>query len=381
MTHDSITVSSKGKAVYDIPAKRIVLEYPELSGRPEVCMSQTNDGYIWAAIGFNTGQQGSLEHINQERIFYSNNRGDSWQSKPISPTGDRRMCGFTILSDDTFLITVGKDRRQTESNELQLYSSNNRGDTWKLISTITADPYEHIAGSFESITETNLGTVLLPAVRHSEDGLNEPKSHVLFRSENRGSTWQDPLVTFNDVYEPHIIQLHSGKLLGAFRYQRGALQNESSDVLQAMGAGPLKPVKNIPGSGQFVFKHVFVADSFDDGLTWNNLRPAKTKEGVPLVEYGQCHGQLTQINDGRIVLVHDSRYPYEQAETVARVSQDDGNTWMEEAFHITEGHGYPASTSLSDNTLITVTGTTIFDPQARLIGNWKVEAVIWQLPF
>ena len=148
-----------------------------------------------------------------------------------------------------------------------------------------------------------------------------------------------------------------------------------------MGAGPLKPVKNIPGSGQFVFKHVFVADSFDDGLTWNNLRPAKTKEGVPLVEYGQCHGQLTQINDGRIVLVHDNRYPYEQAETIARVSQDDGNTWMEEAFHITEGHGYPASTSLSDNTLITVTGTTIFDPQARLIGNWKVEAVIWQLPF
>ena len=86
MTHDSITVSSKGKAVYDIPAKRIVLEYPGLSGRPEVCMSQTNDGYIWAAIGFNTGQQGSLEHINQERIFYSSTRGESWQSKPISPT-------------------------------------------------------------------------------------------------------------------------------------------------------------------------------------------------------------------------------------------------------------------------------------------------------
>ena len=57
-----VRISSEGNILGEIAAERVVLDYPGLTARPEVCMSRTIDGDIWAAIGFNTGVRGAGGH-------------------------------------------------------------------------------------------------------------------------------------------------------------------------------------------------------------------------------------------------------------------------------------------------------------------------------
>lgn len=380
MSSDSITVTLDGRVVDELPAERIVLDYPGLTARAEVCMGRTGDGDVWAAIGFNTGLRGAHGHVNPEWMFRSSDGGTTWDRRPLGPTGSRRMCGFTVLADDTFLLTVGADHDHEERDELQVFASTDRGETWDGPSVIGAAPFERIAGSFESITQTGSGTVLLPAVRQSGEGLDGSKAHVAFSSVDGGRTWGEPYATFDDVYEPHVLQLESGKLLGVFRYQRDWRPADPPEMVETMGAGPSTSVPGIPGSGSTAFKHVFVGDSFDDGRTWQDLRPLRTKQGKPVISFGECHGQLAQVPDGRVIMVHDRRYPYDRAEVRARVSEDDGLTWLPETFHVSAGHGYPASVTLDDGTIVTVTGATPYDAQANVLGDWRAEAVRWRLP-
>ncbi len=380
MARDSVTVTLDGEVVDRLPAERVVLDYPGLTARGEACMGVTSDGDVWAAVGFNTGLRGAHGHFNQERLFRSPDGGHTWESSPMAPTGSGRMCGFTVLTDDTFLLTVGPDHDSEQRDELRVFASYDRGRTWDGPSIIGAAPFERIAGSFECITQTSSGVVLLPAVRQSGIELDGPKAHLAFPSTDGGRTWDEPYTTFDDVYEPHIFQLRSGKLLGAFRYQRDWRPDDPPEIVETMNAGPNTPVPGIPGSGATAFKHVFVGDSDDDGRTWRDLRPLTTGDGNPVVSYGECHGQLAQAPDGRVVMVHDRRYPYDGGEARAKVSEDEGLTWRPETYHLSAGHGYPACVALDDGTLVTVTGATPYDAQSNVLGDWRAEAIVWRLP-
>ena len=86
-----------GQIVRELPAERIELDYPGLTARGEVCMGRTRKGDIWAAIGFNTGAGGAGGHTNPERLFHSADDGRTWTSRPMEPTGEQRMCAFTVL--------------------------------------------------------------------------------------------------------------------------------------------------------------------------------------------------------------------------------------------------------------------------------------------
>ena len=94
---------------------------------------------------------------------------------------------------------------------------------------------------------------------------------------------------------------------------------------------------------------------------------------------GECHGELSQLSDGTLVLTHDHRYPYEQQQVLARVSHDEGNTWIPEIYNLTRpggsvlgshqkgvGSGYASSVVLEDDTIVTMTG-------AGTCVRWKVE--------
>ena len=56
--------------------------------------------------------------------------------------------------------------------------------------------------------------------------------NLVFRSIDVGESWSDPQPTFNYVDEPHIIQLHSGEVLGAFRLQRAALEDDPAELVE-----------------------------------------------------------------------------------------------------------------------------------------------------
>ena len=128
-----------------------------------------------------------------------------------------------------------------------------------------------------------------------------------------------------------------------------------------------------------LFKHVFLGDSPDGSRTWEHLRPLSDAEGRPLLVFGECHGQLVELPDGRVVLVHDRRYPYDKGETIGRVSEDGGKAWSRYVYHLSEGSGYPASVALDDGTIVTVVGNTRLDAQSRPIEPWRVQSVRWRL--
>ena len=107
MDHQYIQVSSLNKTITSmIPASKIQLNYDRLSGRPKVCMAKISDGTIWAAVGFNTGTQIAHGLFAKEMIFHSNDDNNTWDGRIIEPTGKNRICGFTVLNNDKFLLTL-----------------------------------------------------------------------------------------------------------------------------------------------------------------------------------------------------------------------------------------------------------------------------------
>ena len=107
-----------------------------------------------------------------------------------------------------------------------------------------------------------------------------------------------------------------------------------------------------------------------DGRTWINFRPVRrTPDGGSDLALGECHGELSQLSDGTLVLTHDHRYPYEQQQVLARVSHDEGHTWTPEVYNLTRpggsvlgshekgiGGGYASSVVLEDDTIVTMDG-------------------------
>ena len=241
---------------------------------------------------------------------------------------------------------------------------------------------EDIGEGFMSLTQLADGTVIFPVYRCKLDGQTtaqgrwgEVCSHDVFRSSDGGCTWGEPAPTYEGCCETHILQRRGGDLLAAFRFQRSVRPDDSPDFLEQWADRRDALV------GEPVFKRVFLADSTDGGKTWEQPRPVCDRAGHGVLEFGECHGQLVELPDGRLVLVYDHRYPYENAETIARVSDDGGQTWSAQAYHVSFGMGYPASVALDDGTIVTVTGNTpLYSPQGCAIGDhtWSVQAVRWR---
>ena len=174
-----------------------------------------------------------------------------------------------------------------------------------------------------------------------------------------GRTWGDRTPLPDWSFETTLLRLHSGKLIAAIRYQ---------------------PLIDLDTPLAKFGKRVFLADSEDDGRTWINFRPVRrTPDGESDLALGECHGELSQLSNGTLVLTYDHRYPYEQQQVLARVSHDEGGTWTPEIYNLTRpggsvlgshekgvGSGYASSVVLEDDTIVTMTG-------AGTCVRWKVE--------
>ena len=126
-----------------------------------------------------------------------------------------------------------------------------------------------------------------------------------------------------------------------------------------------------------------LADSVDGGRSWTNLRPVwRYVGGASVLGFGEAHGHLVQVSDGRVVLVHEKRYPPADFDVRARVSNDDGQTWGGEIYHLSDGAGYGASVVLADDTIVTVCGNTPLRKDGRPVteGSWSAHAIRWRLP-
>ena len=74
--------------------------------------------------------------------------------------------------------------------------------------------------------------------------------------------------------------------------------------------------------GNVYIKHGFLADSYNKGYTWQNVRlPPNT----PDMQHGLCPSELVQLRDGRVVWIYTHRYGRDGG-VMTRVSNDDGVT-------------------------------------------------------
>lgn len=377
---NAVLIERDGRPVGRVPAERIRLDFPELDARAEANAALDSRGHIWAAIGYSVGKHHRASE-GYERLFHSSDGGRTWTSQILPMTERANFLGFTVLQDDAMVLVTGLPRDDPLwRKKVRVWRSEDRGKAWQQTCEIPCEPYEHVGEGFLSMTQLADGTILLPITRWTDRGEKRTLLHSVFASTDGGKSFPVAYPTFPHCHEAHVIQLKSGRLLGAFRYQRPRQAGETDEQIRAFGGHPNWRHPRSRKRARSVFKHVFIGDSDDNGRTWQNLRAVRDREGRPLLDFGEPHGQLVQVPDGRVVLVHDCRYPYEKAHTRARISKDEGQTWEPEIYHLSAGLGYPSSVALADGTIVTMTGTTKLDARFRPIGGWRVHAIRWRLP-
>lgn len=174
---------------------------------------------------------------------------------------------------------------------------------------------------------------------------------LLYRSADSGKSGQGPHPLADWSSEGGIVVTPSGTLLATLRYQRGQRPGDR------------------PHTGKRGLKHLFLADSSDKGLTWQNLRPLTTV-------YGQCYGCPAVQSDGTVAVIHDTRYGPGHRGSRAMVSFDEGKTWADEVYYFTdtEDRAEPGSSVvLEDDTILSIVGadTTWQGPIDLFAIRWK----------
>jgi len=370
-----IAVELDGALVDQLSCNRVDLTpfYPELDHRAEAFAALDASGNIWAAIAF-------AEANFCERLFKSTNGGMNWTSGVVSPSCYRNINGFTILDNGNMVMALHLGATERPYG-VTIVRSTDSGVTWQQSTVIGPAPYDYIGEGTMSVSKFSDGRVVLAAARWNgeEFGMTHFTTlmHYIFVSNDGGLTFSTAYATFEHCYEGHVIELQSGKILGVFRYQRYREPGETDAEVLALGGDPTLDAENY--GQESLFKNVFIGESFDGGVTWENLHPLRDAEGNVLIHYGEAHGQLVQVPDGRVVLLHDYR-ACEDYEVRARVSWDDGQTWEPEIYHVSFGMGYPSSVALADGTIVTVTGDAPVPASCAWPTTYYVQSIRWQLP-
>ena len=325
-----------------------------------------------------------LIYVKQATLLCkSTDGGRTWTAQSIDETDSH----WHVLSDGTFIsISMASGEAKGPA---EVFHSHDEGQTWEKIAEIPIEVpggyairYSHWGISRLPDNTVFFGIDLRTAWVDQGDVVSDESYggdrymtgntvQTFYRSTDGGQTWQGPIKGSESAAEGGIAMLPSGRLLAAIRFQRPLLPNESAYMRKVAGG------TDVAGMGQG-FKHHFLMDSDDGGLTWVNLRPLTTV-------HGQCYGFPAAQSDGTVVVVHDARYPREIDAARAMVSHDEGETWEDEVYYLYFGEGatsYSRSVVLSDDTILTVGGTAT-SLEARnsgqaSIGNSYLTAIRWK---
>ncbi|MCD4825368.1 MAG: glycoside hydrolase [Phycisphaerae bacterium] len=240
-----------------------------------------------------------------------NNWGDFIRTPVNSPHGPN------ILNDNE-IIYMGKqwdvDPNSQRSGAIQVYKSNNDVISWEY-----------------------LGEVPIP-----DDTLNY------------------------HFYEPHIVKLKSGKLLGVIRYQHFDLGYVTSQAVPLPAF--TEQEKELFCNKNYPEACLFLTESYDDGKTWTTAQPLPDACGVP--------GHILQHSSGAVICCYSYRKkPYGIR---CMISWDEGKTWKADYVIRDDGAsgdlGYPSSVELTNGGILTVYYQQVKPGQkcSLLSSFWKV---------
>ena len=179
---------------------------------------------------------------------------------------------------------------------------------------------------------------------------------MAIRSDDGGATWQQlgtvplyPSTKVENYHEPHVVELPSGKLIGAIR-----IQNYGEAKLEDLG---------------LVNFGIAMTESTDGGQTWTQANPLSFHGSPP---------HLIRHSSGMLVMVCGYRLePYGQR---VALSTDDGQTWEHDFIIRDDGPdgdlGYPASVEMPDGSILTVYYQKPQSTQDKCAFLWSK----WRLP-
>lgn len=310
-----------------------------------------------------------LHHIDPTgRIMLTRSRdgGHTWSDAQViydSPLDDRDP-GVTILPDDTVIVTwfssiafanpkiydpglivSSPEAIASLTPELiaqwvhrWLIRSPDGGKNWE-------DPVQLPFLMEHGPTLLHNGQLLGVKSHQRKDGSYLVEAMI---SEDRGNTWypvsEIPSPKFSEggtyLVESHALQLYSGKILAAFRYEDRDREWGKTRSLD----------------------RVWFSESDDGGKTWSPAEIRRViREDIPdTVLEGSAHPpHLLQLKNGTVLCSYGRRFVEEPYRIRGCFSFDEGATWdYKNELMIQKlprnDDGYPASVELEDGTIVTV---------------------------
>ena len=349
---DRIAVVKDGKVAY-LPAKRVNIGSRAVGGGHCRYIKRLRNGDLYVT-GPGLG------------LFRSTDGGHHWTQLPLGIEGMAFMSAFTILNDDTFLISYMPPPR-FEHKRMLIARSTDYGKTWesdKLEPDIS--PCKYMLAWNADMIQLDDGTVLHtidtrvgPDGVHDENGKELPvqlKTSFLYviRSNDSGRTWGEKSLLPGYGGEAHLLKLPSGKVMACVRKQRNnRMPGDPASVLAlkkrygydpAIGGGIVED-----GDQGTRIKNMFVSESYDGGYTWVNEQQVSG--------FMQCSGDMSYLEDGTLVLQYLHRYkggPAADISIRARVSYDDGKTWEPEEYILSDGENYPGGIAVPGGGMISM---------------------------
>lgn len=335
MQKGSYILHVRGGKLTKVPVEKSVLPHDPRGHVQAVSTTLAPDGTVY---------------VNQPTLMSkSTDGGRTWTShehqKGLGDPGG----AFQVLNDGTFISVVGSGET---TEPLTVLVSRDEGRTWKEFSRIEVPPKyhkRHIYTLFRLPDDSLLCGVSVRNMKVSDGDwtkwISGTTTLLLFRSTDGGKHWQGPVPVADWGSEGGIARTASGKLLAVIRHQRPLLPDDPPDLLEKTGASVF--------DSTFPYKHIFLADSEDEGRTWKDFRQLTTV-------FGQCYGFPAALSDGTVAVVHDHRYP-RGLPGRAMISRDEGATWEDEVYFMYYGaalSGYSQSVVLEGDVILTIAGTT-----------------------
>lgn len=292
----------------------------------------------------------------------STDDGQSWSAPRVindSPIDDRDA-GIVALGGNRLLVSwfTSDTRSYLDANRKNNNVSAAELDAWQTTTATWTDAMvEHQLGSWVMLSEDRGATwgapIRVPVTaphgpvllrngdilyfgRETATSVDDlaAKTIAAVLSHDGGRTWKTlgnvPVYPGTDpvnYHEPHVVELPSGRLLGAIR-----IQDHSGVSLEGTG---------IPSFS------IMLTESDDGGRTWSQARPMGFHGSPP---------HLVRHSSGVLVLTYGCRQP-PYGQRVA-LSHDDGATWDHDWIIRDDGPdgdlGYPATVELADGGLFTV---------------------------
>ena len=302
---------------------------------------------------------GSLVYTSRDRrIHRSTDEGRTWSLVAEVPLPGRQpsVFGFGVTDAGTLLLSYAvlldpadPARGAHNTHEPRMARSDDGGRTWTNAEMAPRPTRYCGLGDGSRIVQLAGGAVIACCSNAWNDPARQAgyEGDVLLRSHDDGRTWGDWTVLPPGCCESNLLELPSGELLCATRYQREYLTVDLFDAPAGQGGGrPTWPAPSRNRAGPGRFKNEAIMFSTDGGYGWSTP--------FLVTRLHMCSADAVRLPDGRVVLTYDHKDAVGGPR--ALVSPDGGRTWGAEHY-ILSYHPMDARTSsvtLRDGRVLTL---------------------------